>query len=115
METDGVLWLPVDGQPLTPALARDAIGEALGSGAAVVVVPVGRLDATFLDLSTGVAGDVVQAFVNYRIRLVVFGELPRVALDSRSLAAFVREANRGTQIWFLATEEELAGRLAAGT
>src|SRR5690348_1172033 len=115
METDGVLWLPPDGPPLTPSLARDAIAEALGSGAGVVVVPTARLDGTFLDLSTGVAGDVVQAFVTYGLRLVVLGELPRDALRSSSLAAFVREANRGTQTWFVADAEELASRLVAGT
>ena len=115
MGTPGVLRLPADGPALTPAVAREAIGEALGARATVVVVPVERLDPSFLDLSTGVAGDIVQAFVNYRIRFVVLGELPPDALASRSLAAFVREANRGRQAWFVASEEELTARLAAGT
>lgn len=115
MGTADVLRLPADGPPFTPAVARDAITEALGAGAAVVVVPVERLDPSFLDLSTGVAGEIVQAFVNYRLRLVVLGELPPAALTSRSLSAFVREANRGRQTWFMASENELAARLTAGT
>ena len=115
MGTADVLRLPADGPPFTPAVARDAIAEALGAGAAVVVVPVERLDPSFLDLSTGVAGDVVQAFVNYQLRLVVLGELSPTALASRALSAFVREANRGRQTWFVADDLELEARLAAGT
>ena len=110
-----LLRLPADGPPLTPAAARDAIGEALGCGADTVVVPVGRLDPSFLDLASGVAGDIVQAFATYEMRLVVVGELPSDALDSRSFMAFAREANRGTQTWFLRSDDELDTRLAAGT
>ena len=109
------LLLPADGATITPRVARDVIGDALSLGAAVVVIPVDRLDDAFFDLRTGVAGDIVQAFVNYGLRLVVLGALPPAALESRSLAAFVREANRGSQTWFVESEEALDARLGAGT
>ena len=106
------LVLPDDGAPVTPRVARDVIGDAFAVGAQTVVIPVGRLDAAFFDLRTGVAGDIVQAFVNYQLRLVVLGPLPPAATTSGSFTAFVREANRGTQISFVQTEEELDERLA---
>ena len=106
------LVLPDEGTPVTPRVARDIIGDAFSVGARTVVIPLGRLDPAFFDLRTGVAGDIVQAFVNYQLRLVVLGPLPPAATRSSSFSAFVAETNRGTQIWFVETIEELDERLA---
>ena len=106
------LILPEVGPPITRATFRDVIGDAFTVGAHVVVVPVERLDPMFFDLRTGVAGDIVQAFVNYHLRLVVLGPLPPIATTSRSFVAFAGEANRGTQTWFVDTAAELERRLA---
>ena len=95
------LVLPEEGPPVTPGVARDVIGDAFSHGATTVVIPVERLDPAFFDLRTGVAGDVVQAFATYRLRLIVVGPLPPLATTSSSFAAFVAEANRGTQTRFV--------------
>jgi hypothetical protein len=107
------LVLPVDGEPLTPRSTRWVIGDALTLGVDTVVVPVERLEPGFFDLQSGVAGDIVQAFVTYGLRLVVLGELPPVAAASRSFAAFVLEANRGGQTWFVDSLAALEAKLAA--
>jgi hypothetical protein len=104
------LVLPSDGVSITPRVARDVIGDALTLRAGTVVVPVERLEPAFFDLRTGVAGDIVQAFVTYQLRLVVLGPLPPVATSSRAFAAFVAEANRGTQLWFVDSVAELERR-----
>ncbi len=104
------LVLPAAGPPVTPHAARDVIGDALTVGATTVVVPVERFDASFFDLRSGVAGDIVQAFVTYGLRLVVIGDLPPVASSSRAFAAWVREVNRGEQTWFVASAAELEAR-----
>src|SRR6187549_232083 len=106
------LVLPDEGAPITPRVARDVIGDAFSVDARTVVIPVERLDAAFFDLRTGVAGDIVQAFVNYQLRLVVLGSLPPAAMTSSSFGGFVGEANRGTQVWFVETAAELDQRLA---
>jgi hypothetical protein len=100
--------VPFDG----PALADEEsalaiIGDALGTGAQVVVVPVARLSPEFFRLRMGVAGAVVQKFVNYRLRLVIVGE---VAADG-ALADWIREANRGRELCFVADDAELERRL----
>ena len=105
------LVLPSDGPPVTPHAARDLIGDALTIGSTTVVIPVERFEAAFFDLRSGIAGDIVQAFVTYGLRLAVVGDLPPVASSSRSFAAFVREANRGEQLWFVETADELEARL----
>ena len=108
-----VLWCAVDGQVLDgDRAASDLVGAALGR-ADVVAVPVARLAPAFFALSTGVAGEIVQKFVTYRLHLVVVGDVARHVAASTALRDFVREANRGRQTWFVADAEELAARLGA--
>jgi len=96
---------------------RDAvalIGDALGYQATLVLLPIARLGDDFFDLSTRIAGDLFQKFVNYRMRLVIVGDMSSRVAASTSLRDFVREANRGTQIWFVNNASELDVRLHAG-
>lgn len=92
--------------------ALDLIGEAFGAEATVVVVPADRVDDAFFTLGTRVAGDVVLKFTNYRVRLVVLGDISRHLDASERLREFVREINRGKDIWFVADEAALAAKLA---
>jgi len=92
--------------------ALDLVGDALGR-ADLVVVPVARVAPAFFVLAGGVAGAVVQKFVNYRLRLAIVGDVDEYVAGSTALRDFVRECNRGTQTWFVADETELAARLRA--
>ncbi|WKU04568.1 DUF4180 domain-containing protein [Micromonospora sp. HUAS LYJ1] len=91
--------------------ATDVIGAALGHGVDLVVLPVRRLAVEFFTLRTGVAGAVVQKFVNYRLRLAVVGDISGHVERSTALRDFVAEANRGGQLWFVDTTAELEERL----
>jgi hypothetical protein len=91
--------------------ALDLIGNAAYQGAQWVVIPAERLDETFFQLRTRVAGDIVQKFANYRVALVVLGDISRHTEASSALRDFVRECNRGRQTWFLTDVEELRERL----
>ncbi len=95
----------------TPLGGRDLLDAAADAGADVVACPAGRLDPAFFDLRTGVAGELLQQLVNYGIVLAVVGPLPDVALASRSFTALIREANRGTQQWFVGDMDELRARV----
>lgn len=92
--------------------ALDLVGAALGRADAVAV-PVARVAPEFFALRSGVAGTVAQKFVNYRLRLVVVGDVSDHVGGSTALHDFVRESNRGGQLWFVADEAELAARLRA--
>ncbi|GGV23124.1 hypothetical protein GCM10010293_20180 [Streptomyces griseoflavus] len=91
--------------------ALDLIGDAMGCQAEVVAVPVDRVADEFFTLRSGVAGDVVQKFANYRIRLVIVGDITARVAGSDALRDFVREANRGGQVWFVTDRTELERRL----
>ncbi|MET9605907.1 DUF4180 domain-containing protein [Streptomyces sp. NPDC006512] len=109
-----VFLYPAEGQVITgEADALDLIGNASYQGAQWVVVPADRFDDDFFRLSTRVAGDIVQKFVQYRMGLVVVGDISRHVSESSSLRDFVRECNRGRQTWFLTDVEDLRERLAA--
>lgn len=67
----------------------------------------------FFELRTGLAGEVLQKFVNYGTKLAVIGDFGRY--DSKALRDFIRESNRGRDIFFLATREEAVKKLAEAT
>jgi hypothetical protein len=91
--------------------ATDLIATAWENRAAMVVIPVERLENRFFDLGTGVAGGIIQSFANYRMRVAILGDISARMARSTALLDLVREANRGDQLWFVATRQELAQRL----
>jgi hypothetical protein len=93
--------------------ANDLLGESYGSGAEWIVIPTSRLDDDFFRLSTRLAGAILQKLVNYQCRVVILGDISHHLISSGALRDFVREANRGRQVWFVCDMDELAERLAA--
>jgi len=107
-----VLHCDPDGPPIATAQdALDVIGAAY-AGAEVVVLPVGRLDPSFFELRTGVAGEIMQKFVNYRVRLAIQGDISAYARSSAAFRDLVTESNRGRQIWFIRELDELDAHLS---
>jgi Domain of unknown function (DUF4180) len=98
-----------DGAPIRTARdATDLISEAWEERAKVLAIPVERLHPDFFQLSSGVAGEIVQKFATYKMRVAIVGDISRCVDESKSLRDFVREANRGDQLWFVAKREEIA-------
>ncbi len=109
-----MLLCAADGPTLsTEQQAVDLIAEAMSQRTDLVVLPVARLDARFFDLRSGVAGQVVQKFAQYRRRLVIVGDIDAHVAASDALRDYVREANRGREVWFTRDLAELDDRLAS--
>jgi len=107
-----VLLCAPDGQVLrTERDAMDIISEALHHGASWVVIPTSRLDDAFFQVRTRIAGDIIQKFVNYRCGIAIVGDISRYTATSSALRDFVRESNRGTQVWFLPDVEGFCKQL----
>jgi hypothetical protein len=101
-----------DGPP--PRNSRDAadlIGAARSQQATLVVIPADRLGDDFFHLKTGVAGEIIQRFVTYQLRLPITGDISRYVDESRTLGDFVYECNKGALIWFLPDLESVTKRL----
>lgn len=107
-----VLVCAPDGPPLADErAATDVIGDAWYQRAAWVAVPVDRLTDDFFRLRTRVAGDIVQKFATYHLKLAVVGDISRHTEASSALRDFVHECNQGTQVWFVPDSEALRARL----
>jgi hypothetical protein len=90
----------------------DIIGQSLSQGATVIVVPVERLDPAFFQLRSRLAAEFVQKIVNYRLRLAVIGDVSAHSAASTAWRDFVREANRGSCVWFLQDYDALVAKLS---
>src|SRR5689334_20941772 len=109
-----VVFVDADGPLIsTGGQANDLIGDAWGAEATVIAVPVERLDPSFFDLRSGLAGEIAQKVVNYRLRLVIVGDISGFETSSSALRDWIWESNRGTQVWFVPDRAALAARLAA--
>lgn len=64
----------------------------------------------FFILSTGLAGEILQKFVNYHVKAAIYGDFSRYT--SKPLRDFMYESNNGTDIFFTATQEEALQKLA---
>lgn len=58
----------------------------------------------FFDLSTGIAGEILQKFINYRKKLAIVGDYSKYT--SKALKDFIYESNNGNSIYFVPSIEE---------
>ena len=63
----------------------------------------------FFILSTGMAGEILQKFVNYGVRCAIYGDFSRYT--SKPLQDFIYESNKGRDVFFVATKEEAINKL----
>jgi len=68
------------------------------------------ISENFFNLSTGLAGEILQKFVNYRIKLAIVGEFGNYKSDS--LRDFIYECNNGHSVFFDAVEEQALDKLS---
>ena len=88
------------------ASGQDALTLVAESGCERVILARENLHPDFFDLRTGLAGEVLQKFVIYGLRLAIVGDFRHVG--SRSLRALIHESNRTGRVVFAGSEEEVA-------
>src|SRR5215469_8390033 len=107
-----VLECPAKGDPIRNERdAVDLIGAVACRDAGLIAIPGSRLESDFFRLKTGVAGQILQKFVTYRLRVAIVGDISKQVAESFALRDFVYECNRGDQIWFVQDLRELDERL----
>jgi hypothetical protein len=95
------------GKPLLRAAAdvTRLLEACWACGSSLALLYSENLPPGFVDLSTGVAGDVLLKLQLYRVRLAVVLPLDEIP-HSEHFAAMVREANRGRDFYVAATRAE---------
>jgi hypothetical protein len=66
---------------------------------------------SFFDLSTRLAGDILQKFINYQMKVAIVGDF--TGYTSKSLRDFIYECNHGKDIFFFPTEQEAVEKLSS--
>ncbi|EUJ29364.1 DUF4180 domain-containing protein [Listeria cornellensis] len=62
----------------------------------------------FFDLKTGLLGDAFQKLVTYQLRMAIVGDF---SMYSENFKDYMYESNKGSQVYFVATEEEAVDKL----
>lgn len=93
-----------------PQSALDlAMAVQYETGAARIALDKRAVCDDFFILSTGVAGEILQKFVNYHIKAAVYGDFSHYT--SKPLRDFIYESNNGRDFFFVATKEEAVQKL----
>lgn len=68
-----------------------------------IVIHQSNITKEFFDLKTRLAGDILQKYANYHMKLAVLGNFEMYT--SKSLKDFIYECNKGKQVFFLEDEQ----------
>ncbi len=64
----------------------------------------------FFNLRTKLAGEILQKFINYQVKIAIVGDFSRYT--SKSLRDFIYECNNGNDIFFLPDEKTAIDKLS---
>ena len=101
VEKNGTRYLIINGVKIFSSVESgdEVLEVAMSEGVDAVVVPSEAVSLLFFDLKTRVAGEILQKFTLYHIRLAVTGDFSNIPSDS--LRAFMVESNRQGSIVFV--------------
>ena len=90
--------------------ALDLMADCGYQGASKIIVYENNILQDFFNLSTGIAGEILQKFSNYRAQLAIVGEFSKYS--SKSLRDFIYESNKTRRIIFVSTVEDALSGLS---
>lgn len=80
------------------------------AGTKDILIDKKLISEKFFILSSGLAGEVLQKFINYGGRIAIYGDFSHYT--SKPLHDFIYESNKGRDVFFVATAKEAAEKLA---
>ncbi|MBL3821682.1 MULTISPECIES: DUF4180 domain-containing protein [Bacillus cereus group] len=75
-----------------------------------IIIHKSLISEDFFDLKTRLAGDVLQKFINYKVKIAIIGDFSMYT--SKSLQDFIYECNKGNDIFYLSTEQQAIEKLS---
>lgn len=79
------------------------------TGATRIAIDKQAIVDDFFKLSTGLAGEVLQKFINYHVKVAIYGDYTQYT--SKPLKDFIYESNKGNDVFFVSTKEEAVQHL----
>jgi hypothetical protein len=89
----------------------DLLGYIYYQGFDRIVLYENNITPDFFNLKNGIAGEILQKFSTYRVRLAVVGDFSKYT--SKSLTDFIYESNKGKHINFVNSTIEALQILSA--
>lgn len=74
-----------------------------------IVISKDLITDKFFILSSGLAGEILQKFINYRCRIAIYGDYSKYT--SKPLKDFIYESNNGRDIFFTDSFEKAVEKL----
>lgn len=84
--------------------ALDLLGNMYYQGVEKIILHQKNISPEFFNLRNGMAGEILQKFSNYRMRLAIIGDFS--GLDSKSLKDFIFESNKNKHVNFVGSFDE---------
>ncbi len=87
----------------------DLLGNLYYQGFDGIILHEHNITPSFFDLKNGLAGEILQKFSNYQVRLAIVGDF--ASYTGKSIRDFIRESNRTGHINFSSSVSEVLAKL----
>lgn len=113
IERNGVKCAAVTGPEKLITDAQSALDVLMSAkyeaGTKNIVIDKKLVAEDFFILSTGLAGEILQKYINYGGRIAIYGDYSRYT--SKPLKDFIYESNKGKDVFFASGEDEAVDML----
>lgn len=96
IQADDYIWKTVED-------GTDVMGDVYYQGFDRLFIHEKNIHPDFFDLKTKMAGEILQKFSTYRVRLMIVGDFSKY--NSQSLRDFISESNKGRLVNFVESVE----------
>lgn len=79
------------------------------TGTNKIIMDKRNISDEFFVLSSGMAGEILQKFINYHIKIAIYGDYS--GYTSKPLKDFIYESNKGKDVFFVSTLDEAVDML----
>lgn len=113
IENNGIVCVLVDSDIEVITDTQSALDLLMGAnyeiGSKNIIISKALVKEDFFVLSTGLAGEILQKFVNYGGRIAIYGDYSHYT--SKPLKDFIYESNKGKNVFFTSSLDEAIEKL----
>ena len=113
IKKNGIVCAVVNSDKLVITDAQTALDVLMSAkydvGTKNIVIDKKLIVEDFFVLSKGLAGEILQKYVNYGGRIAIYGDYSHYI--SKPLKDFIYESNKGKDVFFVATQDEAVDML----
>ncbi len=113
IEKNNIICAVVESDDVVITDAQSALDLLMSAkydvGTKNIVIDKKLITEDFFILSRGLAGEILQKYVNYGGRIAIYGDYSHYT--SKPLKDFIYESNKGKDVFFVATEDEAVDML----